>query len=164
MKYLKIYCFLLINLFFVININSAQAVLSNDLIENAKDYDGKVVKFRGEIIGDIMKRGDFSWINVSDEDNTIGVWIPVDLVSEITFAGDYKHAGDSVEILGEFHRACLEHHGELDIHAERLSILKKGEEKQESISPKKQKTTFVFLGVAICLGILKILVGRYKKT
>jgi len=164
MKYLKIYYFLTISLFLLININSAQALPTKTLIENAKDYDGKIVRFKGEVIGDIMRRGDFAWINVSDTNNAIGIWVSAELADKITSLGDYKHTGDYVEIVGEFHRACLQHSGELDIHATKLIILKKGQEKKESINPTKQKTAFAFLGVAICLGILKILIERYKKT
>ena len=164
MKYLKIYYFLLIGLLLLASINSAEAVSSKDLIENAKDYDGKIVSFQGEVIGDIMKRGDFAWINVSDANNTIGVWISEDLANKITYTGDYKHRGDYVKIVGEFHRACSLHNGELDIHAERLTILKKGEYKKELINRTKQKTAFAFLGVAICLGILRILINKYKRT
>jgi len=164
MKYLKIYYFLLIGLLLLIGINSAEAVSSKDLIENAEDYDGKIVSFQGEVIGDIMRRGDFAWINVSDVNNTIGVWISADLVNKIRFTGDYKHRGDYVKIVGKFHRACLLHDGELDIHAKRLKILNRGQQKKEVINRTKQKAAFAFLGAVICLGILKALMFKYKRT
>ncbi|MDI6605929.1 MAG: hypothetical protein QME65_02145, partial [Candidatus Omnitrophota bacterium] len=42
----------------------AQPVSSTELIENAQAYDGKRVAYAGEVIGDIMRRGNFAWLNV----------------------------------------------------------------------------------------------------
>ena len=151
--------------FWILNSNGyAEIVSSRDLIEGARRHDGRIITYQGEAIGDIMKRGNFSWINISDADNAIGAWVPNDLVDEITLTGDYKHMGDYVEIIGEFHRACAKHNGELDIHVENLIILKKGQEREEIVSPVRKKAAFVFLGVAVCLGILKLLISKYKKT
>lgn len=45
---------------------SAKPIDSSTLINNAFKYDGKVVEFQGEAIGEIMKRGDFAWVNIHD--------------------------------------------------------------------------------------------------
>ena len=164
MKYLKAHCFLLISFCLLVGVNSTEAVSSTDLIENAKHYDGKTVSFEGEVIGDIMKRGDFAWVNVSDEDNAIGIWISKDLAGKITYTGDYKHIGDYVRVTGIFHRACSFHHGELDIHARELTILREGQYKKEVLDHKKKKIALIFLGVTICLGILRLLISKFKKS
>jgi hypothetical protein len=163
MKSFRVYCSLAIGLFLLAYVNLAQAVSADALIDHAKGYDGQVISFKGEVIGDIMKRGEFAWINISDGVNTIGVWVPIELIDKIRFTGDYKHTGDYVEIEGAFHRACLEHAGELDIHAEELTVLRAGEMRTAVVSQTKQKTAIGFLGVALCLGILKALTERYKR-
>ena len=162
MKYFKAYCFLLIGFCLLVGINCAEAVSSADLIENAKDYDGRNISFQGEVIGDIMRRGDFAWVNIADEYNAIGIWVPKDLADKITYAGDYKHIGDYIELTGTFHRACLLHNGELDIHVRELRILRQGQYKEEVTDSKKQNIALIFLGVTLCLGILRLLIKRLK--
>jgi hypothetical protein len=95
----------------------AQSISSVELINNAKNYNGNIVVYRGEVIGDIMLRGEYAWINVNDEKNAIGIWIKKELIKNIIYAGSYKAKGDLVEITGKFNRSCVEHGGDLDIHA-----------------------------------------------
>ena len=52
----------------------AREVTSTDLIENALALDGQTVTYTGEVVGDIMKRGDHTWLNLSDGSNAMGVW------------------------------------------------------------------------------------------
>ena len=164
MRKTAFYLLIFISVLLLTHVEVVEAVSANALIDHAKGYDGEVVSFKGEVIGDIMKRGDFAWVNISDGVDTIGVWMPTALASKIRFAGDYKHTGDYLEIEGVFHRDCVEHGGELDIHADKLVVLKEGKRRIELVSRAKQKTAIGFLGVALCLGMLKILTERYKKT
>ncbi|MFA6358420.1 MAG: DNA-binding protein [Candidatus Omnitrophota bacterium] len=105
---------------------SAQIVSSSGLINDAKDYDGKTVSYSGEIIGDIMIRKDYAWINVNDGKNAIGIWATKDLIKDLHYAGSYNAIGDSLEVTGIFHRSCLEHGGDLDIHAKTITKMKSG--------------------------------------
>ena len=102
------------------------AVNSNDLIDHAKDYDQKTVVFEGEVVGDILMRQDHAWLAVSDGNNTIGVWVTAQQAEQISFVGKYGVRGDTVRIEGVFHRACAEHGGDLDIHADSVSVLAVG--------------------------------------
>ena len=63
----------------------SQPLSSTELINNAKSYDGKTVVYEGEVIGDIMVRGAFAWINVNDGKNAIGIWLEKDLSKDIFF-------------------------------------------------------------------------------
>jgi hypothetical protein len=130
---------------------------SAELIEHAKDFEGKTVYFRGEAIGDIMKRGNFAWVNVNDGANALGIWLETGLAKKINYTGSYKAIGDTVLIVGRFNRACLEHGGDLDIHAESLAIIKTGNAVEEKINAQKYKAALGLLGVALCFGILRIL-------
>ena len=49
-----------------------ELINSNDLIDHAKDYDNQTVLYEGEVLGDILYRGDFAWVAVFDGSNTIG--------------------------------------------------------------------------------------------
>jgi len=99
---------------------------SNELIENAVDYDKKEIVYSGEVIGDVMNRGQNCWINISDGDNAIGIWADVSLAENIEYIGSYKYTGDEVKITGVFNKACPEHGGDLDVHAKNIEITRKG--------------------------------------
>lgn len=101
-------------------------VSSTDLIERAKEYDGQSVVYEGEVIGDILLRGDYAWLNVSDGVNTIGCWVSAAQTDPISVCGGYGKRGDTVRVSGVFHRACAEHGGDLDIHADSLLIVRAG--------------------------------------
>ena len=99
---------------------------SNELIDHAIDYDKKEIVYSGEVIGDIMKRGQNCWINISDGDNAIGIWADESLAENIEYKGSYKYIGDEVKVTGIFNKACPEHGGDLDIHAQKIEITRKG--------------------------------------
>ena len=97
-----------------------------DLIENAKEYDGKEVVLEGEVIGDILDRGEYVWVNISDGNNSaIGIYMSKELSSVIQTTGNYKTSGDRIRVVGTFQRACKDHGGDLDIHASSVELVKK---------------------------------------
>jgi hypothetical protein len=99
---------------------------SNELIEKAKELNGRKLNYKGELVTAILDRGENSWINLNDGSNAIGVWCKTSLLSDVKYAGDYKKRGDTIEVNGVFNRACSIHNGELDIHADTVKIVKKG--------------------------------------
>lgn len=112
----------------------AQSTSSIELINNTKNYNGNTVVYKGEVIGDIMVRGEYAWINVNDEKNAIGIWIKKDLVKDILYTGSYKAKGDLVEITGKFNRSCVEHGGDLDIHAQSITKISSGNKVSHTIN------------------------------
>ncbi|MCM8827251.1 MAG: DNA-binding protein [Candidatus Omnitrophica bacterium] len=128
---------------------------STKLIGNAKEYDGKIIIYEGEVIGDIMLRGKYAWINVNDGKGTIGVWVDRDLAKEVSFTGNYRYNGDWIEIKGIFNRACLQHGGDLDIHAKTIRIIRKGSLREDKIPAFK-----INLGVSLIIAYL-LLTGSY---
>lgn len=120
------FIFLFFILYFTLTDVLSQSISSSELINNAKEYDGKTVIYSGEAIGDIMLRGEYAWINVNDGKNAIGIWVKKDFVKDIIYTGSYNANGDLVEISGVFNRACIFHGGDLDIHAYRLTKTSSG--------------------------------------
>ena len=82
----------------------------------------------------ILDRGEYSWINLNDGDNAIGIWCKSSMTAPVKFIGDYKNHGDVLEVEGVFHRACSEHGGELDIHAVRVSVVSPGYPTRERVN------------------------------
>ena len=132
----------------------------NYLIENAKALDGKEVTVQGEAVGEVMQRGDYSWVNINDTTNAMGIWMKTSDALKVTRYGDYKNTGDTITVTGTFHRACAEHGGEADIHSETMSITQPGHPVAEQIP---------FVKVIAAVILLLILVGssfaafHYKK-
>jgi hypothetical protein len=147
-------------LFFVLFTGIASAasrgLSSSELIKNAGEYDGKTIIYSGEAIGDIMLRGESAWVNVSDGDNALGIWMSASLAKEINFTGGYKNRGDSLEITGVFHRACPEHGGDLDIHARSMRKLKAGGPISRGLDPGKKNAIIILFGVLVLIWILTL--------
>lgn len=139
-----------------------ESISSNELISNARQYNGKTVRYEGEAIGDIMKRGDYVWININDGQNAIGIWADGALVKDIAYTGGYKYKGDRVEVIGIFHRACVEHGGDLDIHAQNIRKLSSGEVISDNLNLKKIKIIVILLGMLLFLWILELMRGKLQ--
>jgi hypothetical protein len=117
-------------------------VNSAALVENANFWNGRIVTFTGEAIGERMVRGKMAWIHLNDdaymgknieEGAALGgynsgqaIRIPANLAQKILFFGDYKHAGDIVKVTGTFNAVCRDHGGDMDIHASSLEVLRTG--------------------------------------
>jgi hypothetical protein len=129
----------------------AQTTVSLDLLNNAKEHDGKIVVYKGEVIGDIMMRGDHAWLHVNDGYIAIGIWASQQLIQDISFAGDYHKRGDMVEVSGTFHRSCLEHGGDLDIHAQAIKIITPGVIVNSPINKRK-----IYFGVSSLIVVLLV--------
>jgi len=140
--------------------HAQERVSGRELIENAQSYDGKRILYEGEVIGEVMQRENGVWVNISDGQDSIGVWMPGELAGIITHKGNYKTQGDILEVAGIFNRACLVHGGDLDIHAISLRMIKPGWQKQEMIIPAKRSLVVILL-VVLCLTLIsKILIVR----
>ena len=123
-----------------------------ELIEHADEFEGKEIIVEAEVIGDIMKRGSYSWVNVLDKTSSIGVWTNNDNINQIGITGHYKQKGDIVKITGVFHDACLEHGGEADIHCLDMQIIQTGYKTKDSLSIHKLISTIFLIIVAGILG------------
>lgn len=130
----------------------ALTVNGNELVKNAHLYDGKIIEYQGEVIGDIMVRGRHVWLNVNDGTCAIGIWAEKSLVQNIKHTGDYNYIGDTIKVRGIFHRACPEHGGDLDIHAHEISIIEEGYKVEHPINPIK-----VVVAVILFMAVLMVI-------
>ncbi|MFH1777354.1 MAG: hypothetical protein ABH952_07350 [Candidatus Omnitrophota bacterium] len=158
--FLLIFQILLLLILGISNAHAEEFTKFTRLFEDSKNYDNKNITCIGEVIGDKMPRGEYCWVNVSDGNTGIGVWLKSQLADKLNYFGNYKHVGDRIEITGVFHNCCIEHHGELDIHADKLVILEQG-------CPIKRSINLNKLHLAIILSIVVIMLAvwySFKKT
>lgn len=121
---------------------SAIAIL-NDRVA----LDGKTVALEGEVIGEALHADEGGvWLSVLSAETAMGVFIPAGMAEPITTFGDYKHTGDTVRVVGEFNRACNQHGGDMDIHAESLIVVAPGERREHPVE--LWKFGLAFLGFA----------------
>jgi len=140
------------------NIYADEPVPSSGLISDPKKYDGKIIYYEGEVIGDIMKRGEHAWINVNDGSNAMGIWIKTPLADGIKYAGGYKLKGDIVKITGVFNRICTVHGGDMDIHATDMQIVTEGRETPKNAGFEKMIKAIilaVILLFIVAAGVMK---------
>ena len=153
-------------------------VNSASLVENASAWNGHVVTFKGEVIGEAMVRGKMAWIHLNDDaymwknieegakldgyNSGHAVWAPANLAMKIRFFGDFKHEGDVVKIVGTFNAACPQHGGDMDIHASTLQIVRVGHPVHHVINTPRAIIAGVLLVLALILYRFRIVIrSRY---
>jgi hypothetical protein len=101
---------------------AAQLVTSSELYDCPQVWDGRMVRYRGEVVGAVLQRPGGAWVQLNDDvyaealgplpahrdfrggNSGIGVWLPPDVVARIRTVGDPKHQGDVLEVVGHFRR------------------------------------------------------------
>ena len=101
-------------------------VAVSDLVNRAREFDARAVVVHGEILGDVMRRGEYVWLNLLDDGVAIGVWAKEKDLPAIGYKGSYWAKGDIVSVEGTFHRACPDHGGDLDLHAASIATVQRG--------------------------------------
>jgi len=139
------------------------AVSSVELIEKSKEYDQQTVSYFGEVVGEVMIRKDYAWINVYDGSGAIGIWSPAGLVKNIMFGGSYKYRGDRIVVTGVLNRACRQHGGDLDIHAQEISIIKRGHEIYRPFNRSRFKLAIVLSGISLILLGLNLYLKKKRR-
>lgn len=136
----------------------ADELTFNDLIEKGKSFDKKIVKVRGEAIGEAMKRGSYSWINISDGTVPFGIWMKNEDAEKVKLFGNYHNKGDIIEVTGTFNRACSEHGGDMDIHADSVVVVKEGQAIYHPLDYRRQ-----FISIALTLFTLILGALTYRR-
>ncbi len=136
----------------------AAPVSSRDLLESGSKYQGQLIEYEGEVVGDLMQRGEYAWVPISDGLNTIGVWAPSSCAKKIKYIGSYRYRGDRVRVSGIFHDICRDHGGDLDIHAKRLDIIERG----RRIFYPLELSRFVGVGILGLFALLLYLLNHFR--
>jgi len=139
----------LLGLFLSLNLNSTPPTTINYLIEHSLTRDQQTVVIEAEVIGEVLERGDYAWINVNDGTNAIGVYTDIDLTKQLTVFGDYFHTGDKLRIVARFERSCVEHGGEMDLHATSITVIEKGKAIDHEVSALKFVMSLILLSMAL---------------
>lgn len=135
----------------VVKAGTLPTYTSIELIEQAKSLNQTEVIYQGEVIGDVLFRGEQAWLSVSDGANTIAVYVPIQLLPDDLALGRYLYTGDIISVKGILHRACQNHGGDLDLHITDLDRLSVGYE-QEIEFP---AFIWIIAGIFSCLALIE---------
>jgi hypothetical protein len=122
-----------------------------ELIENSKKIDSSKITLQGEAIGECMNRGKYSWVNISDGSTAMGIWLQKEQAQSIKNFGKYGYKGDIVGITGTFNRACVDHGGDMDIHATSVKIIDVGGRVTIPISNNKKWIALILTVITLTL-------------
>lgn len=116
-------------------------VTSSRVVECPEAFDGQVVTYIGEVIGDVLRRGDGAWVLMNDDDyalevgplsshgefrgynSGLSVWLEGDLPDLVTHPGGPHWRGDVLQVQGVVHRTDPADGGGLTIRASRARVL-----------------------------------------
>lgn len=123
----------------------------SDLVEKAKELDGKTLTIKGEAIGEPLNRGSYTWVNIGDGSMALGIWMKKDDANKISIYGNSKYKGDSIKVTGKLNRACKEHGGDMDFHADKVEILKTGYRTNEVINKNRVEAAGILTVISFVL-------------
>ena len=125
---------IIIVIFSSLTVLASEAITSvSELIDNGREYNSKVINIQGEAIGELLERGEYSFVNINDGTSAIGIYLKTTDGEMIKSFGNYHKIGDSVSVTGVFNRACKEHGGDMDIHCDSIQIVSDGYERTHNI-------------------------------
>lgn len=139
----------ILGLILTITLQNAPIYTINEMIEQSLTLDHQTILIEAEVIGEVLERGENAWINVNDGSNAIGIYLRLDQTTQLKVFGDYFYVGDKVRVEGVFERSCIEHGGEMDIHAISIQVIEQGHPIEHPLSPWKFTYAIILLSLAL---------------
>jgi len=120
-------------------------VAADDLVECPSAYDGALVRYEGEAVRAILRRGARAWLHLNDDpyaldlgplyehrtavggNSGIPVSVPAGVAEAVKYVGDARHRGDRLAVTGTFHRADPADGGGPTIQAQTARVTRVGQ-------------------------------------
>jgi hypothetical protein len=126
-----------------------------DVVALPPGRDGETITLQGEAIGDVLRAGaGHSWVNLLSDGVAVGVWMPSRDAALVSTLGDFRHQGDTLQVTGVFNAACDQHGGDLDVHAEKVTVVAGGERTTRPVTPWKVVVAVAVAGTALTQAIV----------
>lgn len=155
------------------------AVGSADLYDCPQVYDGRRVRYRGEVVGALLYRDDGVWTQINDDvyaelvgplpthrhysgiNAGVGVLLPPAAAAEVTSVGGPQTRGDVVEITGTFHRVDATSEVAI-IRAEGLRVVTRGGRYTDPPLPGRRVAAAVMTVLAAVIAGVERVVARRR--
>jgi hypothetical protein len=155
-------------------------VVSSDLFDCPRLYDGVRVRYTGEVIQAVLRRGDRAWVQLNDDiyaldvgpiaghrtalggNSGVAVSIPRDIADDVARVGDGSGRGDVIELTGTFHRADPDDGGGPTIQADAARISDRGTAVTVEVLPRRVAVAGVLAATTLLL-LLGVLRARRQR-
>lgn len=155
-------------------------VSSTELYDCPTVWDGRRVRFTGEVVGGVLQRGPEAWLQINDDvysgeagplpfhrdfrggNGGVGVLVPIGLIERIESVGGPGRRGDVVTVSGEFRRVDGPTSEVAIIRARQLEIVRHGEAVTQPVEPRRVAVATVLTGLAAALLILEWRIRRRR--
>lgn len=159
---ISILCLIVI-LTFTTSVFAKEYTNLSELVEKGKKLDGTTVTIQGEAIGEPLQRGEYTWVNIGDSNMALGVWMKKNDADKILVYGNSKYKGDIIKITGKFNRTCKEHGGDMDLHEERMNVVKMGHRSNEKVNKNKEIAAILLTPISLIFAFLYFKKVKFRR-
>lgn len=131
-----------------------------DLLRDSPQHDGQVVVVEGEVLGDVLNRGEMAWVNIGDGTGAIGVWTAAADLQDIV-PGRHGMTGDRIRVTGTFYRSATEMGGDTAIRAQAWQLTVPHSPQERPLTPLRAAFAVVALALA---GVMFMLWRRRSRA
>lgn len=141
------------------------------LFECPRELDGLTVRYQGEVVRAVLRRGSRAWLHVNDDQyaalgplpehrTTLGgnsgvpVMVPVDAAERIELVGNHRTRGDVIEVIGTYRRADPLDAGGPAIQAEDLRVIVEGTRLHHPVDPLRTAVGGAMLVLALVVSFV----------
>jgi hypothetical protein len=162
---LSLFILILTFLFSLTVYAEAQTINLKSLIAKPGKYDGKMVSFEAEAIGDPLSGKKGIWFNVQSGEYNMGIFAKnQSTINSINYWGSYKERGDLIRIKGIFYKNCSVHGGR-GLHLSGLDVIEKGKKIKPKVADEKKRFALFSFVIFLTLGsiyLIKIRLWQQK--
>lgn len=154
-------------------------VSSGALLACPRTYDGKLVRYVGEPVGEVLQRGSHAWVHLNDDvysqtaplprrpdfagnNSGIGVRLPANGAAAIDHVGGPSHRGDRIVVEGRFHRTLSATADTMAIDAQRVRQLRPGGPIERRVLADRQLAAAALGVLAVAMVLGERLVARRR--
>lgn len=156
----------------VVNVNQMpdSSFLYNTDISELSDaesfHDAQMVQVSGEVVGDrINDEADpnLCWIALQslneNDSSTVSVLMTHEQADLIDRYGNYHVNGTELQVRGMFYLTCPEHEGLSDLHAQEVTVVHAGSDREHTTNPAVLWAAFLAVGI----GLLSLFTYRFLR-
>lgn len=150
------------------------AITSTQLYDCPRSYDGRIVRYTGEVVGGLLERRHGVWAQLNDDaygmqtgplpthrdfrgsNSGVGVLLPPGAGQAVQWIGGPGRRGDVLEVIGRFHRTDRETGEVAIIRADELRLVQRGEAIEAGGTTRRP----VVASIAAVLALLAVVLER----
>lgn len=129
-------------------------------------HDAQMVQVSGEVVGDRINDEsdqDLCWIVLQslkeNDSSSVSVLMSHEQADLIDRYGNYQVNGTELQVRGTFYLTCPEHEGLSDLHAQEVTVVHAGSDREHTTNPAVLWAAFLAIGI----GLLSLFTYRFLR-